>query len=362
LRVALLDPRLSPPRLEEVAQTLLSVAQDAESIWREVSRILGPGVELPSGQPLHPKNLRGIRGKVDLHTLGDRIEGERLRALFEDLVSAYRVLNPPSSEISLGEAICIIAALCAAEQIGIRGDTKCISYPVNLGKTISNGLMEFVRERRIPILYGESEAADPLALALIAALADAYTVEPITLRVEGFSPSPEGGRQPPRLIIGRVPEEYGQDVLGVVETVVDDVTGEHASHIARLLLGAGALDINIIPSIGKEGRPQYVIRVAADPTRIQDIIETMFDAGLTLGVRVGQVRRVKLAREVVRVEVPTPRGLRSVRVKIARTPSGRVVWKKPDFEDVVQLAREAGWSLTEASAAINRVIYEKLLS
>ncbi len=131
----------------------------------------------------------------------------------------------------------------------------------------------------------------------------------------------------------------GQPAL-VLETNLDDVTGEQLGHAVAAALDAGALDAWVSPVTMKKGRPGHVLHVLADATRVAALRSEIQRVTGTMGVRATAVERWPVARELARVAVD---GM-TVRMKVT---SGRA---KPEFDDVALVAAKTGASLHEVAS------------
>jgi uncharacterized protein (TIGR00299 family) protein len=127
---------------------------------------------------------------------------------------------------------------------------------------------------------------------------------------------------------------------------VDDMEPEYLAGAAETLRAAGALDVVLLPSLMKKGRPGARIEVLATPRDADALERTLFAETTTIGVRRTLVQRRALSREMRSVEV---RG-QVVRMKIVALPDGarRV---KPEYDDVARLAEVTGITLREAVMA-----------
>lgn len=137
-----------------------------------------------------------------------------------------------------------------------------------------------------------------------------------------------------------------QDVL-VLETNLDDVTGEDLGGALAALYEAGALDVHVIGTTTKKNRPGHLLRVIAPPERGTALIQGILRETGSLGVRVRLERRVCLDREFEEVTVTVGEISRAIRVKVARDPAGGFVHAKPEFDDLQALATDTGLPVKE---------------
>ncbi len=131
----------------------------------------------------------------------------------------------------------------------------------------------------------------------------------------------------------------GQPAL-VLETNLDDVTGEQLGYAVTATLEAGALDAWVTPVTMKKGRPGHVLHVLTDATRLAELRAVVERATGTMGVRATAVGRWPAARRLGRVVVD---GM-TIQMKVT---DGRA---KPEFDDVALVAAKTGASLHEVSS------------
>ena len=114
-------------------------------------------------------------------------------------------------------------------------------------------------------------------------------------------------------------EETAADQVAVCEFELDDQTPEDLGvAIDRLRGEPGVIDVLQAPVFGKKGRVGMHVRVLANPSALETVLEACFVETSTLGVRWQIVRRAVLPREKRTEEVG---GVR-VHVKTARRPDG----------------------------------------
>ncbi|HXW31855.1 MAG TPA: LarC family nickel insertion protein, partial [Acidimicrobiales bacterium] len=128
----------------------------------------------------------------------------------------------------------------------------------------------------------------------------------------------------------------GQPLL-VLETNVDDATGEALAHTIEMLLAAGALDAWITPVLMKKGRPGHSVSALVDAALLEPVRQTLQAETGSLGVRSWAVERWAARRYTEAVEVD---GL-PVRVKVG---PGRV---KAEQSDAATVALRTGRPLRE---------------
>jgi len=160
-----------------------------------------------------------------------------------------------------------------------------------------------------------------------------------------------------RIFIAEEIESHASEEISVIETNLDDITGEQAGFLVDALLGAGALDVQIIPTTTKKSRPAMIVQAICRQENEQSVIETLFNETGTLGVRISRkTMRMVLHREQKTVEINLGGRIYRVRVKLSRDSTGRLINAKPEYEDCAVVAKELGMPLRE----IQRLVLEKL--
>jgi hypothetical protein len=190
--------------------------------------------------------------------------------------------------------------------------------------------------------YGRDVAIElttPTGAALLAGLATAFGPLPdMTVTSSGFG----GGSgelddlpNATQVVVGRRARHSdvgpGQGAV-LLETNLDDVTGEQLGLAVAAALEAGALDAWVSPVTMKKGRPGHVLHVLSDVTLVEAQRVVMQRTTGTMGTRATAVERWPVARALEQVTVD---GI-TVRMKVS---SGRA---KPEFDDVALVAAKTG--------------------
>lgn len=114
-----------------------------------------------------------------------------------------------------------------------------------------------------------------------------------------------------------------RDRIAVLECEIDDQTSEDlALAIDHLREVTGVRDVLQTPAFGKKGRMIVSLRILAEPDRIDEIANQVFDETTTLGIRVMHQERFILAREISDLD--------GQMVKTVERPSGKTA--KIDIE------------------------------
>lgn len=149
--------------------------------------------------------------------------------------------------------------------------------------------------------------------------------------------------------------ELPGDTVWVLETNVDDATGEQLAFTAELLLEHGARDAHFTPVFMKKGRPGWLLTVLADEAQVAELEGIIFANTTTIGIRRHRCDRTCLEREEVTVQ--TPYG----EARAKRVRHGDQTFLYPEYESVRELARRSGRDFKSVYAEIQHVA-EKSLS
>ncbi|MGV0836348.1 nickel pincer cofactor biosynthesis protein LarC [Mycolicibacterium thermoresistibile] len=125
------------------------------------------------------------------------------------------------------------------------------------------------------------------------------------------------------------------ETMRLLETNVDDVTGELLAHLLTRLLATGAADAWLSPIVMKKGRPAHTVHVLVRPEEAAACEQVLLTETGSLGVRRTDVSRVALSRHTDRVVVDG----HAIRVK--HGPWGC----KPEHDDVAAAATALGLPL-----------------
>jgi uncharacterized protein (TIGR00299 family) protein len=151
-----------------------------------------------------------------------------------------------------------------------------------------------------------------------------------------------------RLTVGEISGNgHAHDEVVVLETNLDDVSGEVIGRAVERLMEAGARDVSITPVFMKKNRPGQLISVIADKAKSEHLAELLIEETGTLGVREIPVSRhiSRRASGTIALEVKGKRF--QVRVKQALTATGHSQSGKVEYEDLRRVSNETGLSIRE---------------
>jgi hypothetical protein len=146
-----------------------------------------------------------------------------------------------------------------------------------------------------------------------------------------------------RAISASVEERFVSESVEVVETNVDDVTGEVLGNLVERLLEEGAKDVCIIPTTTKKNRSGHIIKAISKPEDSAHLAEVIMEETGSLGVRVIPARhRLTAVREQEEVELMFEGACYTASVKIARDVKGKLLNVSAEFEDCKRISLATG--------------------
>ena len=88
------------------------------------------------------------------------------------------------------------------------------------------------------------------------------------------------------------------DSVKILETNVDDVSGEILGNLIEKIMKKGAKDVSIYHGITKKGRPTNLVSVICDDANVDEIMDTLVLETGTLGIRISNSNRFVVPRSI----------------------------------------------------------------
>ena len=223
-----------------------------------------------------------------------------------------------------------------------------ISAPVPVGSgtiSIAHGQCPVPAPATADLLIGiplaaspvDGELTTPTGAAIVRELVDRFEPLPaITIESIGYGAGSRTYDHHPNLLrvfCGTLPPRVDTDEVLLLETNLDDISGEIIGHCRTRLLDAGALDVFSGSIDMKKDRPGVCLSVLARPEKREALETILFEETGTLGIRRTMMARTIRRRRRAVVETPFGR----VEGKIAERPDGSLEFF-PEFESCRQLA------------------------
>ena len=270
---------------------------------------------------------------------------------------------------SIDTLVDIVGTAVALEQTGAIRDAA-ITMPVNVGSgtaTFSHGtypnpapaVLEILREAKIGMMGSaiDAETTTPTGACMLAGLR-AVSRPFYPYMVAGRTGYGAGLREHTgvanMLAVSHGMAATGGGTVYVLETDVDDVTGESIGGAIANMMKAGALDATAHPGIGKKGRISHRLSVLCEPDAVDSMIHAIIHHTGTLGVRVTPTDRFVLPRENRSITVPINGAEYAFRYKV-RTHLGESDFKI-EYDDISGAALDTGISAKRVERLVRRHI------
>jgi len=221
--------------------------------------------------------------------------------------------------------------------------------------------------KNIPTYSGgiEGEMITPTGAAIISTLAKSFGERPL-MKIEriGYGAGEKEFSIPNllRVSIGEkilkdenLKDGYVSDEAILIETNIDDMNPEFYDYIMDQLFSRGALDVFLTPIQMKKNRPAHMLSIIVYEQDLKEILEVLFSESTTLGVRIREIKRLRLAQQNFIAE--TKYGKIRVKVGIFK---GEIKNIAPEYEDCNKMAKQHQVPLKEVYEEAKKVTYDKL--
>jgi len=307
-----------------------------------------------------PRTLDDVLKIIDKSTLPQE-DTEKGARVFQRLAAAEARVHGETVETvhlhDVGAVDAIVDVMATVAGLRLLGVDELFASALPAGNGTVDGphgrlpipapaTLELLARANVPLLLADGEAGElvtPTGAAIATALAS-FERPAMTLERTGYgagSRDIEGRPNVLRIWVGeRIDGGVRQMVL--IETNIDDMTGEMLGYACDRLLEAGAADVWLTSIQMKKGRPGVMLSVICKEAQEEAVARLLLRETSTLGVRVRAVHRWEAEREGLDFES----SLGPAAVKVKRLP-GEPPTFAPEYEACRRLAEATGLSLAE---------------
>jgi uncharacterized protein (TIGR00299 family) protein len=338
---------------------------------------------------LNDKLSRLLNGRVSLSLKEEKINGivtKHLNIETNDCEKPHRNLKSISKMLKnsdfpknvVEDSVCIFEIIAEAESkshnqpedkvhfhevgaidsiIDIVGISYCVnklnfkrifSSPVIIGNGFVNtehgilpvpapATLEILKDIPLKRINVESELTTPTGAAVIRYYSDLFTNEFFgKIKNIAYSCGTKRFEKHPnmlRMFLLEEDENIPQRAV-VIETNIDDDTGENLGFLSEMLFENGALDVSYTSIFMKKNRPAYKLTVLATPEKVSEIIKLILKNSTAAGLRYYNVDRVVMNRFVKKVKYSDE----YIRIKTLKF--NNIIKYAPEWDDVVAIARK----------------------
>ncbi len=213
----------------------------------------------------------------------------------------------------------------------------------------------------VPCLYGgvTGESTTPTGAAILKASVDAFAPQSVFMPERfGYGIGRKDFEVPNvlRVVLGTTPDTQRVSGMVQIEANIDDMSAEAFAPLLERLLAQGASDAWCTPIVMKKSRPATQLGVLAHADKRQALIDLLLNESTTIGLRVFDVARHELDREVRSIET----SLGTVQIKVVQQPNGRSRFKL-EHEDVARIANSIGRDYLSTHRALEYEVQTKLV-
>lgn len=301
------------------------------------------------------RHYRDIRQMIETSDLSEGVKARSLR-IFHVLAEAEAKVHGKSvEEVAFHEVgavdsiVDIVGTAICLDNLGVdkilvspmyegQGHTWCqhgkIPVPVP-------AVLELVQKHNLPLRITDvqGEMITPTGAAVVAALADlqespaGYQIRRVGIGC-GEKDFPHANILRAMLLEPQEEQNCPADSVWVLETNVDDCTGEQIGYAIERLLDAGARDACAMPLFMKKHRPAYLLQVICDEAQVQQMEAILFRETTSIGLRKYKAERTILTRHMETMD--TPYG----KIKVKCCSHGTAQYCYPEYESLKTIAAD----------------------
>jgi uncharacterized protein (TIGR00299 family) protein len=312
-------------------------------------------------------------------TLSEKASSFAISCIDTLISSESKIHGIPEESVHFHEAssidtlVDIIGITIALEDLGLF-DEKIICLPVSVGGgsvTFSHGTMsnpasailEIFKNSNLTIKGNNAneELTTPTGACILTNLAHESVKYYPSMKVEsiGYGAGQKNFESFSNVlkIIRGSENNFKIDSVKILETNVDDVSGEILGNLIEKVMEKGARDISIYHGITKKGRPTNLVSVICDDGSLDEIVDTLVLETGTLGIRISDSNRFVVPRTNHETSLSLNGSTFQVHYKKSSF-KGKVDFKI-EFDDLKKISNIIEKSIKETDALLRKEI-EKL--
>jgi len=157
-----------------------------------------------------------------------------------------------------------------------------------------------------------------------------------------------------KIIQGKSNETLDKDSVKILETNIDDVSGEVIANTIEKLMENGAKDVTVTHAITKKGRPTQLISIICDLQNSNSLLNILINETKTLGVRIRTSERFIVPRKILESDVTLENKKFTVHYKISDSNHFKL-----EFEDVKSISNILNISFNKTEELLKEQIKKK---
>ena len=322
-----------------------------------------------------------IEKSAEKLTISERGKTFAIKSIETLIRAESKIHGEPENSVHFHEAasfdtiIDILGTAIALDDLGCFDDDIVVT-PVAIGggtMTFSHGtssnpayaILEIFRESGIITVGGnvKDELTTPTGASMLVNLVKESSefYPPMKIQSIGYGAGQkdfEGFSNVLKVVRGITSTKLQLDTVKILETNVDDVSGEVLGNMIEKIMAHGAKDVTISSAITKKGRPTNLVSVICDSDTMNSIMDLLVTETGTLGVRVRTSERYIVPRSVKTISVNIHGQSFDIRYKTRDLNNGSHF--KIESDDIKEISGVLSISFKETEELLNQEIRKKL--
>lgn len=321
----------------------------------------------------HGRNFAGIKQLIQQSALSDWVKQKAVAVFHRIAVAEGKIHGRPPEDVhfhEVGAVDSIVDIVGACIALELLGKPRVLAAAVVEGTGWINcahgrfplpapATLAILGARGVGITQCEEphELVTPTGAALLAEFVEGFgPMQGLVATKIGYGLGTRDNKTRPNALravrgesstaAGAADHDWETDTVAVIETNLDDITGEILGHFVEKAFAEGALDVFHTPIQMKKNRPGVLLTVLCAAAEADKFSELLLRETSAFGVRRYAAERRKLKREIVSAKTP----FGEVTVKVG-TLDGNVVQVAPEYESCRKLAEQAGVPLKQVYEA-----------
>ena len=341
---------------------LLEIDDDAhERKGMEIKEIIGRSAEkLKISESAKTFAIKSIETLIRAEA---KIHGEPEESVhFHEAASFDTVIDILGTAIALDDLDCFDDEIVVTP-VAIGGGTLTFSHGTSSNPAYA--ILEIFRESGIITIGGnvKDELTTPTGASILVNLAKECTEFYPSMKIQsvGYGAGQkdfEGFSNVLKIVRGIASTKLQLDTVKILETNVDDVSGEVLGNMIEKIMAHGAKDVTISSAITKKGRPTNLVSVICDSDTMNSIMDLLITETGTLGVRVRTSDRYIVPRSVKTISVDIQGQSFDVRYKTRDLNNDSHF--KIESDDIKEISGALSISFKETEELLNQEVRKKI--
>ena len=346
----------------QATELLLEIDDDAhERKGIEIKEIIAKSAEqLKISESAKTFAVKSIETLIHAES---KIHGEPEDSVhFHEAASFDTVVDILGTAIALDDLGCFDDDIVVTP-VAIGGGTVTFSHGTSSNPAYA--ILEIFRESGIITVGGnvKDELTTPTGASMLVNLVKECSefYPPMKIQSIGYGAGQkdfEGFSNVLKVVRGIASTKLQLDTVKILETNVDDVSGEVLGNMIEKIMAHGAKDVTISSAITKKGRPTNLVSVICDSNTMNSIMDLLVTETGTLGVRVRTSERYIVPRAVKTLSVNIQGQSFDVRYETRDLNNGSHF--KIESDDIKEISSALSISFKETEELLNQEVRKKL--